>query len=79
MSRYVIILVTLQIKMRIMQDFKNISTYKEGLKEKILSTAMAAFYKNGIRAVKMNDIANALSISKRTLYELYKNKEDLLF
>ena len=62
-----------------MQDFKNISTYKEGLKEKILSTAMAAFYKNGIRAVKMNDIANALSISKRTLYELYKNKEDLLF
>lgn len=79
MSRYVIILVTLQIKMRIMQDFKNISAYKEGLKEKILSTAMAAFYKNGIRAVKMNDIANALSISKRTLYELYKNKEDLLF
>ena len=76
---YIIILVTLQIKINNMQDFKNISTYKEALKDKILTTAMTAFARNGIRAVKMDDIANALSISKRTLYEVYRNKEDLLF
>ena len=76
---YIIILVTLQIKINNMPDFKNISTYKEALKDKILTTAMTAFARNGIRAVKMDDIANALSISKRTLYEVYRNKEDLLF
>lgn len=62
-----------------MSEIKNISTYRENLKERILSTAMADFAARGIRAVKMDDIANALSISKRTLYEIYENKEDLLF
>lgn len=56
----------------------NASTYRETLKEKILTAAMTAFTKKGIKAVKMDDIAAALSISKRTLYELYENKEDLL-
>lgn len=62
-----------------MQDSKNISTYKESLKDKILHEAITAFSARGVRAVKMDDIANALSISKRTLYEIYENKEDLLF
>ena len=62
-----------------MSEIKNISTYRENLKDRILSTAMADFAARGIRAVKMDDIANALSISKRTLYEVYENKEDLLF
>lgn len=39
---------------------------------------MTAFTKHGIKAVKMDDIAQRLSISKRTLYELYDNKEELL-
>lgn len=56
----------------------NASIYRETLKGKILTAAMAAFTKKGIKAVKMDDIAAALSISKRTLYELYENKEDLL-
>lgn len=62
-----------------MQENKNISEYRQTLKEKILDAAMAAFSAHGIKAVKMDDIANSLSISKRTLYELYSNKEDLLF
>lgn len=57
-----------------MQEKKNISTYREALKDKILETAMVAFAEKGIRAVKMDDIANSLSISKRTLYEIYGNK-----
>jgi AcrR family transcriptional regulator len=34
--------------------------------------------RHGVRDVKMDDIAHHLSISKRTLYEIYCNKEDLL-
>ncbi|MBP3511949.1 MAG: TetR/AcrR family transcriptional regulator [Prevotella sp.] len=49
------------------------------MKDKILETAMSLFVKKGIRAVKMDDIANMLSISKRTLYEVYSDKEHLLY
>jgi AcrR family transcriptional regulator len=52
--------------------------YRKGLKEKILQTSMQMFKVHGIKAVKMDDIATRLSISKRTLYEIYANKEDLL-
>ncbi|MDD7318645.1 MAG: TetR/AcrR family transcriptional regulator [Prevotella sp.] len=57
----------------------NVTDYKKELRHKILSTAMEMFKKHGIRSVKMDDIANALQISKRTLYEIYENKETLLF
>lgn len=40
---------------------------------------MHSFSTRGIRAVKMDDIARQLSISKRTVYELYANKEQLLY
>lgn len=62
-----------------MQELKNLSAYRQGLRGKILQTAMTLFAKNGIKAVKMDDIARALNISKRTMYELYENKEVLLF
>lgn len=39
---------------------------------------MEEFRKHGVRAVKMDDIASRLGISKRTLYEIYSNKETLL-
>lgn len=54
------------------------TTYRQELKEKILITAINLFHKHGIRSVKMEDIANELKISKRTLYEIYSNKEELL-
>ena len=62
-----------------MQEIKNISAYKQALYDKIVTTAMHAFAQKGIRRVKMDDIAAQLSISKRTLYELFENKEVLLF
>ncbi|MGN0283082.1 MAG: TetR/AcrR family transcriptional regulator [Prevotella sp.] len=55
------------------------TSYRKTLKDKILSTANSLFNEHGVKAVKMDDIANSLSISKRTLYEIYDNKEDLLF
>lgn len=62
-----------------MQQPKNISDYRQALKGRILTCAMNMFAKHGIKAVKMDDIASALGISKRTLYEIYANKEVLLF
>ena len=62
-----------------MQSTATETTYRQELKEKILITAVELFHKNGIKSVKMDDIANELKISKRTLYEIYSNKEELLF
>ena len=55
------------------------TSYRTSLKDKILDSAIALCHERGVKAVKMDDIANCLSISKRTLYEIYDNKEDLLF
>jgi len=59
-------------------DSKGTNTKSE-LYERIIKTAMNAFTTEGIKPVKMDDIANHLSISKRTLYETFKDKEELLF
>lgn len=59
-------------------DKYTISEHKEKLKFKILRSAMPMFKQKGIKAVRMDDIASHLSISKRTLYEIYANKEILL-
>jgi len=61
-----------------MQEIKTISAYRQGLRLKILDMAMQAFAEKGIRAVKMDTISARLAISKRTLYELFANKEYLL-
>ena len=62
-----------------MQETRKISQYKKNLRDKILEAAMRAFAQRGIRAVKMDDVASELSISKRTVYEIFNNKESLLF
>lgn len=54
------------------------TAYRKELREKILRTSMREFRRKGIRQVKMDDVASMLSISKRTLYELFKDKESLL-
>lgn len=56
----------------------NPTEYRQELKQKILETASREFRNKGIKAVKMDDIANILSVSKRTVYEIYENKEQLL-
>lgn len=62
-----------------MQETKNISDYRRSLRERIVETAMQLFAQRGVKAVKMDDIAQSLQISKRTLYEIYQNKEEVLF
>jgi AcrR family transcriptional regulator len=43
-----------------------------------LSKAADLFIDNGAKTVTMDDIAKAFGISKKTLYQKYKNKEELL-
>lgn len=54
------------------------TSYRTELPGKILRIAMREFLHRGVKSVKMDDIANLLGISKRTLYEIYPNKEELL-
>lgn len=62
-----------------MSVLKETNAYRQQLKGRIMETALKAFTQQGIRAVKMDAIASELSISKRTLYEIYEDKEHLLF
>jgi AcrR family transcriptional regulator len=44
----------------------------------LLDQIVELFYKFGIRNVNMDDISHHLKISKKTLYQSFKNKEDLI-
>ena len=48
-------------------------------KERIIAQAMRMFVSQGIKSVRMDDIAQQLRVSKRTLYELFGDKESLLY
>ena len=48
------------------------------LKDRIIHESSTLFFNNGIRSMTMSDIANELGISKRTLYEVFRDKEELL-
>lgn len=48
------------------------------LRERILEKALKEFVANGIKCITMDDIASSLGISKRTLYEVFPDKENLL-
>lgn len=48
-------------------------------KERIIEQAMQMFVSQGIKSVRMDDIAQQLGVSKRTLYELFGDKEGLLY
>ena len=48
------------------------------LRERIIENASMLFFRNGIKSMTMSDIANEMGISKRTLYEVFRDKEDLL-
>ena len=54
------------------------NTAKQEFKKRIVLAAMKAFTTNGIKGVTMDDVASDLGISKRTLYETFKDKEELL-
>lgn len=46
--------------------------------EKILKVSLELFFKYGIKRVTMDDIAKELGMSKKTIYQFYKEKDDLV-
>ncbi len=56
---------------------KVVPEYKEKARERILEAAQRTFSEKGYYEARMEDIAQRLGVSKRTLYLYYKNKEEL--
>ena len=51
---------------------------RSAMQERILETADRLFYGQGIRAVGVDTIAAEIGISKRTLYNYFPSKDDLI-
>ena len=54
------------------------TNHQEEWRDRVLKYALEEFLKHGIKNVKMDDIAASLQMSKRTLYEMFEDKEHLL-
>lgn len=61
-----------------MGEYTKHSAWRSGLRERIVGTAVKSFSAHGIKRITMDDIAASLGISKRTLYEVFPDKETLL-
>ncbi|MFZ4544676.1 MAG: TetR/AcrR family transcriptional regulator [Saprospiraceae bacterium] len=48
------------------------------MKDKIICESMEMFFRYGIKSITMEDIARDLGMSKKTLYQYFENKNDLL-
>ena len=48
-------------------------------KSKVIHHASKMFAESGVKAIRMDDVAKDLAISKRTLYEMFADKEELLY
>ncbi len=48
------------------------------IEEKIIEGAAELFHKYGIRSVSMDDIARHLSVSKKTIYQYYTDKNEVV-
>jgi len=46
--------------------------------EHILSESLRLFKKNGIRSVSMDDVSKELGMSKKTIYQYFSNKTELI-
>jgi AcrR family transcriptional regulator len=51
---------------------------REEMQERILETADRLFYRQGIRAIGVDTVADEVGISKRTLYNHYPSKDALI-
>ena len=49
------------------------------IKDRIINKAGELFFQYGIRNISMDELASSLGISKRTIYENFKDKEDILY
>lgn len=57
---------------------KSSPDHQEEVRQRVITTASEAFLSHGIKSVTMDEIARTLSMSKRTLYQMFSDKDDLL-
>ena len=48
-------------------------------RDKILASADDLFFRYGIKSVTMDDIAKHLSMSKKTIYQYFKDKDEIVY
>lgn len=48
------------------------------IKERITTTALDLFFRFGVKSITMDEVAKNLSISKKTIYQFFKDKDDLV-
>lgn len=53
-------------------------TDKTKLSQRIIETAEELYFDRGIKSVSMDDVCSQLGISKKTLYQVFKDKESLV-
>ena len=59
-------------------NLEHISDSQKELRRDILDYAWTEFIRLGLKKVKVDDISSHFSISKRTLYEMFEDKETLI-
>jgi TetR/AcrR family transcriptional regulator, cholesterol catabolism regulator len=61
-------------------SFRSFADLKQSMetKDRILLKSDALFMQYGVRSVSMDDIANNLGMSKKTLYQYYADKDELV-
>ncbi len=62
----------------VMTEVQIVTEEEQQLKDKILETAQRLFLSIGVRSVTMDDLANELGVSKKTIYRFISNKADLV-
>lgn len=60
------------------QYFRKSHIMDASLKERVVKTAANLFVRHGIKAITMDYIASQMGMSKRTLYENFRDKDTLL-
>lgn len=60
------------------EQTKSAVNNRSELRERIIEVANTAFRERGIKGLKMDELAAQMGISKRTLYEVFDDKEMLL-
>lgn len=61
-----------------MNENEKDNSLRAELRNRIIATAAESFSAHGIKSITMDDVAASLGISKRTLYEVFQDKESLL-
>jgi TetR/AcrR family transcriptional regulator, cholesterol catabolism regulator len=49
------------------------------IKDRIIAKAREQFFRYGVKSVTMDDIANELGISKKTIYQHFEDKDELVY